>query len=211
MNPMKKITFCVIITLMIVFGIRLNAQEFPAMQDQEPVSLTPQEMFVLSNIPELKLPEKYKGPNAPLLPVSVDNSQKKYFRAITQQYGYECGQSAGIAFNFTYEMDRLRDLAANTPESTYPTHFTWDFLNNGENYTGASFFDSWEIVRTCGNMNVADYGGTLGFGGCTRWITGYGMYYNGMHNRITSVKAIRADTPEGLLTLKYWKKSWSLA
>ncbi len=201
---MKKFQVFIFITLWVAFAFRLQAQEFPMLPEKEPAPLTPQELFVLSNIPELKLPDNYKGPNAPLLPISVDNSQKKYFRAITQQSGYECGQSAGIAFNFTYEIDRLRDLAANQPQTTYPTHFTWDFLNEGDNYTGASFFDSWEIVRACGNMNVEDYGGTLGYGGCTRWITGYNMYYNGMHNRITSVKAVRADTPEGLLALKYW-------
>ncbi|MCK9421876.1 MAG: T9SS type A sorting domain-containing protein [Bacteroidales bacterium] len=200
---MKKFTIFVIISFIVASVPSLHAQEFPAMQGKVPVSLSPQELFVLSNVPELKLPEAYKGPNAPLLPVSVDNSKKKYFRSITQQYGLECGQSAGIAFNFTYEIDRLRDLAANQPETTYPTHFTWDFLNGGTG-SGVSFFDSWEIVRACGNMNVADYGGTLGFGGSTRWISGYDVYYNGMHNRLTSVKAIRADTPEGLLTLKYW-------
>ncbi|MCK9204247.1 MAG: T9SS type A sorting domain-containing protein [Bacteroidales bacterium] len=200
---MKK-SFLLALTVMVLSVLQLNAQDYPALEGKGPVSLTPQELFVLSNVPELKLPDAYKGPDAPLLPVFVDNSKEKFFRDITQQSGYECGQSAGIAFNFTYEIDRLRDLEANTPENTYPTHFTWDFLNGGENYTGVSFFDSWEIVRMCGNMNVADYGGTLGYGGFTRWISGYDLYYRGMHNRLTSVKAIRADTPEGLLTLKYW-------
>ena len=201
---MKNSYILFILTLILFSGVRIFAQESPAELGLEPKPLTADELFVLSNVPLLQLPESYKGPNAPLLPVSVDNSAKKYFRAITQQSGYECGQSSGIAFNFTYEIDRLRNLAANTSATTYPTHFTWDFLNNGENYTGASFFDSWEIVRTCGNMNVADYGGTLDFGGYKRWISGYEMYYHGMKNRLTSVKAIRCDTPEGIMTLKYW-------
>jgi hypothetical protein len=180
------------------------SQDYPYQKGLKPEPLTPSELFVLSNIPLLELPEAYKGSDAPLLPSAVDNSTQPYFRPITWQSGYECGQSAGIAFNFTYEIDRLRGIPASIPNNQYPTHFTWDFLNNANNYQGVSFFDSWEIVRTCGNMNITDYGGALGTGGYTRWISGYDKYYNGMSNRLRSVKAIRVDTPEGLQTLKYW-------
>ena len=204
MNAMKKITILLGLTLVIGLETHSFAQDLPWQKGIEPVSLTPDELFVLSNIPELKLPESYKGDNAPLLPVSVDNSTQPYFRSITSQSGYECGQSSGIAFNFTYEIDRLRGLPASVIANQYPTHFTWDFLNSANNYQGASFFDSWEIVKACGNMNVTDYGGALNTGGYTRWISGYDKYYNGMHNRLNSVKGIRVDTPEGLQTLKYW-------
>jgi hypothetical protein len=180
------------------------AQQLPARQGLEPDPLTIEEQFVLANVPVLELPERYKGPDAPLLPVSVDNSTQPYFRPITWQSGYECGQTAGIAFNFTYEIDRLRNLPANVTNNQYPTHFTWDFLNNAYNYQGASFFDSWEIVRTCGNMNVTDYGGGLNTGGYLRWISGYSVWYNGMKNRLNKVWSIRVDTPEGIQTLKYW-------
>ncbi len=199
---MKKIS--VLFLLIFFAGIVSRAQDYPAQQGKEPVSLTPEELFVLSNVPELKLPDEYKGPNAPLLPGSVDNSTQPYFRPITWQSGYECGQSAGITFNFCYEVDRLRNLPANMPDNQYPSHFTWDFLNNANNYQGASAFDSWEILRACGNMNVTDYGGQINTGGYLRWITGYDKYYNGMKNRITGVKAIQVDTPEGLQTLRYW-------
>ena len=200
---MKNITRLFVLVLIVFSGVKTFSQDLPYQKGLEPVSLTPDELFVLSNIPELKLPESYKGLDAPLLPFSVDNSTNSFFRPITWQSGYECGQSSGIAFNFTYEIDRKRGLAANLAANQYPTHFTWDFLNNANNYQGASFFDSWEIVRTCGNMNVTDYGGALNTGGYLRWISGYDMYYNGMQNRLNSVKGIRADTPEGLQTLKY--------
>jgi hypothetical protein len=182
----------------------IHGQDLPYQLGLEPAPLTPDELFVLANVPLIELPEAYKGPNAPLLPVSVDNSTQPYFRPITSQTGYECGQSAGVAFNFTYEIDRLRSVSANTTTNQYPTHFVWDFLNSGNNYVGASFFDSWEIVRACGTMNVSEYGGTLGFGGYKRWISGYDVYYSGMHNRLTAVKGIRCDDTEGLQTLKYW-------
>jgi hypothetical protein len=201
---MKNIVILFVISFIFLYGFRAFSQDLPYQKGIEPVSLTPDELFVLSNIPELVVPELYKGMNAPLLPISVDNSTQPYFRAITWQSGYECGQSSGIAFGFTYEIDRERGLSASQGVNLYPTHFTWDFLNNANNYQGASFFDSWEIVRACGNMNIVDYGGGLNTGGYTRWISGYDVYYNGMHNRLNSVKGIRVDTPEGLQTLKYW-------
>ncbi|MDP1621067.1 MAG: FlgD immunoglobulin-like domain containing protein [Bacteroidales bacterium] len=203
-NAMKNILIILVLTVIVFSGSTAFSQDLPYQKGLEPVSLTPDELYVLSKIPELQLPETYKGVNAPLLPTSVDNSTQPFFRPITWQSGYECGQSAGTAFNFTYEIDRVRGLAANVAANQYPTHFTWNFLNNANNYQGASFFDSWEINKACGNMNVADYGGALNTGGYTRWISGYNVYYNGMQNRINSVKAIRVDTPEGLQTLKYW-------
>lgn len=199
-------TKILLILTILLLGMTGNnfSQDAPWQQGLEPIPLSHDELFVLENIPLLTLPDHYKGPNAPLLPISVDNSTQPYFRPITWQSGYECGQSASITFNFCYEIDRLRQVPANLPENQYPSHFTWNFLNNANNYMGVSFFDSWEIVRACGNMNVTDYGGGLNTGGYTRWISGYNAYYNGMKNRINSVKAIRVDTPEGLLTLKYW-------
>ena len=201
---MKKSTLFLVVIFLFCIATRAFTQDLPYQQGLVPAALTQDEQFVLSRVPELKLPDAYKGPNAPLLPYWIDNSTQPFFRPITSQSGYECGQSAGISFNFTYEVDRLRGVAANQTTTQYVSHFTWDFLNNADNYTGASFFDSWEIVKACGNMNIADYGGAQNTGGYTRWISGYDMYYNGMHNRINSVKAIRVDNPEGLQTLKYW-------
>ena len=170
----------------------------------EPVALTPDQMISLTAVPEMPVPSLYRGPTAPLMPSSVDNSAQPYFRPITTQSGYECGQSAGIAFNFTYEIDRLRNVPANVPQNQYPTHFTWDFLNAGNNYQGASAMDGFEVVRVMGTPNVADYGGALNTGGYLRWMSGYQQYYNGMHNRIYQVYRVDVRTPEGLQTLKYW-------
>ena len=193
----------VLLAVILLLAGSLQSQLLPYQAGLEPAPLTNEELFVLANVPLRELPEEYKGPNAPLLPSSVDNSTQPYFRPITSQVGLECGQSAGVAFNFTYEVDRLRNLPANVPGNQYPTHFVWNFSNGGVS-TGVSFFDSWEIVRALGTMNVTEYGGTLSYGGYTRWINGYNVYYSGMHNRLTSVKGIRCDTPEGLNTLRYW-------
>jgi len=200
----KSILVFILITMFFSTWNFILAQPEKSVQGKEPVALTPQQLYSLSAIPPLTVPENYLGTNAPLIPYWIDNSTQPYFRPITSQSGFECGQSAGIAFNFTYEVDRLRNIPANISANQYPTHFSWDFLNNGDNYGGASCFDSWEIVRACGNMNVVDYGGGLNTGGYLRWITGYDKYYNGMQNRINYMRSIRCDSPEGLQTLKYW-------
>lgn len=86
---MKNIVVLFALTVFVFSGFSTFAQSLPYQKGMEPVSLTPDELFVLSNIPELQLPDAYKGANAPLLPISVDNSTQPYFRSITAQSGYE--------------------------------------------------------------------------------------------------------------------------
>jgi len=165
----------------------------------QPLSDT--EMEALKKVPELKMPAEYKSKD---LPAIVDNSVQPYMREVFQQHMYSCGQAAGIAYNFTYEIDRARDIPANVNENMYPTHFTWNWMNEGYGYYGVSFLHSFEVLRHCGNMNIADYGGTTYSGGESRWISGYDMYYNGMGNRINKAFQIQIGTPEGLETFKHW-------
>jgi len=161
------------------------------------------EISALNSLPLLKMPAHYLT-NRQTLPVLVDNSLQPYFRPIGWQQGYECGQSAGIAYNFTYELCRLREVSAQLLENQLVTHFSWDFLNSGQQYVGASAFDGWEVVRAAGTPNSIDYGGGLATGGHTRWMSGYNLYYNAMHNRINTAYQIPVGTEEGLMILKQW-------
>ena len=167
----------------------------------ELTSLSEVEMNALKEVPELTMPMNYRGKD---LPAMVDNSTQPYMREVFQQHLYSCGQAAGIAYNFTYEIDRARDIPANINENMYPTHFTWNWMNEGYGYYGVSFLHSFEVLRHCGNMNIADYGGSTHSGGESRWISGYDMYYNGMGNRINEIYQIQIGTPEGLETFKHW-------
>ncbi len=208
---MKHIkTFSVLFCLIIVFFLKPTFSQEADIKSKKKISnsaselapLTKKEEQKLLNLPELKLPPEYKDV---VLPTVVDNSLKKYMREPFNQAGYCCGQAAGIGYNFTYEIDFKRDLAANTNETTYPTHFTWNFENEeSADGRGVSYLHSFEILKKCGNPNVEDYGGTLSFGGPARWMTGYDEYYNGMHNRINKVMTIKVEDVEGLLTLKNW-------
>ena len=185
----------------LLFSSLLNAQSLSVPQTGEPQPLSFEELEALKKLPQLKLPDHYRNKS---LPGVVDNSTQPYMRNVFQQHMYCCGQAAGIAYNFTYEMDRERDIPANTNENLYPTHFTWNWMNDGYGYYGASFLHSFQVLKHCGNMNVTDYGGSLSFGGESRWISGYNEYYRGMSNRINDAFQIQVGTPDGLETFKHW-------
>jgi len=153
----------------------------------------------LMNIPEKPMPEYLRSSPLPAL---VDNSKRPYLRPVFMQEGPSCGQAAMVGYNFTYEIDYMRDQPAVFPQTQYPTHFTWNFQNGGDGWYGVSYFHSLEILRLCGCMNVYDYGDYYDDG--KRWINGYDLYYNGMFNRIRDFYSIHTGTAEGLLALKHW-------
>jgi len=162
--------------------------------------LTKEDSIFQASLPVLKLPENLRNRT---LPVNVDNSLLPYFRPIFQQTSMECGQASGVGYSFTYEMDRLRDLPADVIENQYPSHFVFNWSNQGSG-SACAFFDSWNIIREVGTPNVADYGGTMNYGGTSRWMSGYDKYYNAMTNRIWEFFSISLKDEEGLTTLKHW-------
>lgn len=138
-----------------------------------------------------------------VLPVVVDNSQLPYFRPIFNQTSLECGQAAGVAYLYTYEIDRLRNLPANVPDNQYPTHFVFNWSNGGSG-NAAPFFDSWNIIKELGTPNVTQYGGGLNTGGVARWMNGYDLYYASMKNRLWDFYRIPLDNADDLQVLKHW-------
>ncbi len=160
----------------------------------------------ITSLPVLELPDSYKGNNAPLLPPSVDNSTQPFMRPVFNQAGYSCGQASLIGYNFTYEMNYVRNTSGDEPENQHPTHFTWNWMNGSNYYGGVSYYHSMEVLRHVGDPSVADYGG-MSAGGEKRWMSGYDLYYNAMHNRIWDAYNIRTDTWEGFMTLKHWVHS----
>ena len=201
----RKISFLLILLVLPGF-VKLNAQINKKDGTQRQITLekvtilTKKDSLFQVSLPVLKLPEEYKNRN---LPVVVDNSELPYFRPIFNQVSMECGQASAVGYTFTYEIDRLRDLPANVIENQYPTHFVFNFSNSGSG-SAASYFDSWTIIKEIGTPNVFDYGGTMSYGGVSRWMSGYDEYYRAMQNRIWDFYSIPLDTEEGLLTLRHW-------
>ncbi len=201
--------YSLLITLLIAFfAVNLQAQLVNVNPDKdgEPWiagglrQLTGEDMEMLNALPALTTPLSLQNRE---LPDMIDNSEQAYFRSVFSQEGGSCGQASGIGYNFTYEIDYIRDIHANTNENTYPTHYTWNFLNNG-NGGGSWYFDGWQIIKANGCPNIADYGGHFAYGGPTRWMSGYDEYFNGMANRIYKIYSIDVSTAEGLNTYKQW-------
>ncbi len=162
--------------------------------------LTPYDSLMLAGLPEMKAPATLKSSS---LPYAVDNSVLPYYRPIYQQVSSECGQVSGVAYNFTYAINRLRELPANIAANQYPPHFSFNFMNGGYGWHGVSYFHSFEILKTLGCPDVLTYGG-MSAGGDARWMDGYENYYTAMQNRVREVYQIQVGTEEGLLTLKHW-------
>ena len=189
-----------IFTLLSVFSMVATAQvSFFNIKNEKP-ALTESDSVLLESLPELKLPETLKVRD---LPVAHDNSDSPYLRPVFEQNGACCGQASGIAYNFTYEINRLRDLSSKDTVNQYPSHFTWNFQNGGDGYYGVSYLHSFDILKHAGNPTVEVYGGMDNTNG-VMWMTGYDKYFSSMHNRVRGMSQIVVNTDEGLLTLKHW-------
>lgn len=136
------------------------------------------------------------------IPAIVDNSKNEYWPGVRDQYMfYTCQQYAGVVYVFTYEINRLRNQPGWFWNNSYPAHYTWNFMNQGDRYVGVNFLQSFEAIRQQGHMTSDDYGldtsnSVLG------WISGYDKYYRGMFNHVKQVSAIEVNSIEGIGTLK---------
>ncbi|MCF7913424.1 MAG: T9SS type A sorting domain-containing protein [Candidatus Cloacimonetes bacterium] len=193
-----KLSYGLIIILLtigcILFGSLEPADFVPGLRE-----LTEADWEFLDSLDRLELAEINTSRE---LPLSVDNSEHEWLRPVFGQDGGSCGQASGIGYCFTYEIDRLRGLAADVPAHQYPDHYTWNFLNGG--YGGGSWhFDGWQIVKAGGCPTIETYGGIFALGQ-SGWMNGYDNYRSAMENRVAEIFAIEVDTPEGLVALKYW-------
>jgi len=200
---MKKI---VLLIILFSFSFISKAQTINVNPDKsgEPwlvSGLRPLSQEELDKIPELVVPNSYKTKRA-TLPSSLDNSTSPYFRPVFNQSHGSCGQASGVGYTFTYEMNYLRDTPANVTANQYPTHYTYNFLNEGSGSNGSWYMDGWEIIKANGCPNVPTYGSFAGT--ATKWMSGYSKYESAMANRVKDYFMIDVGTPSGLEDLKYW-------
>ena len=133
-----------------------------------------QDSMLAVRIPLLQLPEKYRNR---MIPSQVDNTTNKYWPGMLDQFlFFTCQQYAGVAYVFGYEINRLRDRYGWYWENSYPTHYTWNFMNQGGRYVGVDFLQSFEAIRQQGHLTSNDYGIDTATG-YTGWINGYDKYY----------------------------------
>jgi hypothetical protein len=153
----------------------------------------------IEDIPELDIQASRRNN----LPSRVDNSTNKYFRGIILQKGGSCSQASGIAYNFTYQINYLRNLDSKDSANQYPSHFTYNFLNKGSGDNGSNYTDGWEIVKENGCPNLIDYGGLYPIGN-KGWMSGFVKYWRAMNNRVLEYYRIDVSDEEGLLELKQY-------
>lgn len=157
----------------------------------------------LRTLVPIQVPPEYTGSGAPVLPPTLNNTTFPFFRPVFNQDGLSCGQAALVSYNYTYELNRVRNLPGNIPANQYPTHFAWNWVNGGNGWYGASYFHSADMLRMVGTPSVATYGG-MSAGGGARWMSGYDNYYQAMKNRIYDAYSIDVSTNEGLQILKHY-------
>lgn len=164
---------------------------------------TPEMQAIIDSIPEMILTEE--SANTELREV-VDNSTEIFWRPIFVQRGSSCGAAASIGYLFTYEMNCLRNLSSNFEDNQYPTHFTWNYLNQGAG-VGSWITFNWDVIKDFGCPNVTTWGGMFGVPDeyeDRTWMTGYDKYYSAMNNISLENSFIPVGTPEGLETFKHW-------
>ncbi|MDY0016994.1 MAG: T9SS type A sorting domain-containing protein [Candidatus Delongbacteria bacterium] len=166
-----------------------------------------EEMAKIDALPKLTLPERYKK-SVKSLPYQLDNSQLMYFRPIFNQMGGSCAQASGVGYVYTYEMNSLNGTDASLPENQFPTHYTYNYLNEGSGEIGSTYFGGWDIINGGGIPTVAEYGGLWPSTDVNTmnvlWMDGFDKYKSGMGNRVVEVMTIPVGTPEGLETLKQY-------
>jgi hypothetical protein len=197
----QTLTLTLLFTASILFAQLNSHQEVPSgMWNTAPLSSFDEAAF--DRIEELTLPDGYRNKS---LPDSIDNSEYSWFRRpIFAQTSYmNCMQSTSIAYNFTYEINRLRDQSGSNPDHQYTTHFAWNFYNGGNGWYGVNYLQTMDVLQYHGTPSITDYGGFYAGGG-SRWMSGYDEWYNAMNNRISDIKKIYVGDEEGILTLKHW-------
>jgi len=80
-------------------------------------------LYPLHTLLPIQVPPLYSSPNAPQLPPVLNNATLPFFRPVFNQDGLSCGQATFVSYNYTYEVNRVRNLPGNIPANQNPTHF----------------------------------------------------------------------------------------
>ena len=101
-----------------------------------------------------------KGNTKPLIkltpkpPAQADNSNSKYFPTIGNQGALgSCGIWAGVYYQFSYEMNRKRNVQAST-ENSYSPSWVYNLVNFGYD-SGSTHEDVYQLLQTQGAPSLA--------------------------------------------------------
>ncbi|HBS87634.1 MAG: hypothetical protein A2W91_15330 [Bacteroidetes bacterium GWF2_38_335] len=164
------------------------------------------------NVPQYHIPDIYYTEFAPELPATVNNRLSPFFPPdFYKQNLSNCNQAAGHYYCLTYQFNRLLNRTADSL-SCFSPNYTYNFLNGGNGWYGASTFDTWNIVKSQGNPTEAIFDGykdnwededEIFFEG-KYWMNSYDKYYQSMKYRIKDYYSLDVSTDEGLKMLKHY-------
>lgn len=148
-----------------------------------------------------------------ILPNEVDNSEDDYFpreddnitKALYDQgTSGSCVFASGVWYNFTYEINRKREVPSNSSSRRYIPNAFWNHDNNGNPNTCSGMSSLADYLMQLGAVSEYDWG-NRDWQDYIRWLSGYDKYLNGMHNRISGMSKIKVGyNGENLSKLKHF-------
>jgi adenosylcobinamide amidohydrolase len=131
--------------------------------------------------------------------------RNKYLRVPFEHQGHPCAFAATHAYNMTYSLNSLRDLASNTDDNLYPYSYGYNFYNGGSS-SGmcCDIVEGFKIAIATGIPNNTTVGGFTSCISNCKWINGYDKYYLAMHNRAQEYNFFDLKVTTELPKLKQW-------
>lgn len=136
------------------------------------------------------------------LPSRVDNSTRPQYPPVYRQRWGACGQFAANASIFTYEMNVLNGLAADTDATRFPAHFSWNMMNRADN-NGSEAYHGWEVAKRVGLPTAESYGGVR-LNKIGVWPNGYHVWREAMEYRVSGYRYSPAITIDQLNEARGW-------
>lgn len=118
------------------------------------------------------------------LPAKVDNSTSKFFPpTLNQGNGKTCGSIATTYYQFTYEANKLNNIATNS-NNAYSPRFTYNYVNGYDE-------SNYDIMRKfgCVKMSEFPYYDSNGSVNTQEWCTNTTALKNALKTRIKTVNA----------------------
>ncbi len=143
------------------FGLRLITEENRAEADAARAKIT-----------KFKLPTSHQMGDGEL-PLTVDNSTRKYFPPIISQIGSSCGPASMVGYQYTYEYNVLKDLSG--ADNRFGYLFNWNFQNDGSSGKGTFPWDVCESISNYGLPTVDVYDTKI----ATQWASGMNIFEEG--------------------------------
>lgn len=197
MNNSRK--YIILIACLLAIGLSSVAQQVRPVYPVKP--LTQEDISRRQRIPEWGT--NTRSASSAVLPEGVDNSTLKYFPPVFSQLGNSCSQASGVRYVYTYELNRLLDRAADSPEHIFNYHFTWNYLNEG-NDQGSHPELGYNMMKVAGAVTLSDMNDESAATSSTTWMTGYDKYLRAMNYRVKSYSKFTLKTREGIDRLRQY-------